>query len=99
MKTLSAVWHNGQVVLNGPAEWPEGCRLIVQENQLHGFDFMTEDEQNDDPHAIQRWIDDLQSTPAFTEEPAEQAARLDWNQRMRRFNIEAVRKQFEAEGQ
>ncbi len=89
MKTLSAVWHNGQVVHDGQADWPEGCRLVVQENQLHGFEFMTEDEQNDDPHAIQRWIDDLRSTPEIAEEPAEQAARLDWNRRMRLFNIEA----------
>lgn len=58
---------------------------------------MTEDEQSDDPQAIQQWIDDLRSTPDVAEEPDELTARLAWEQQTRRFNIGAVRKQFEAE--
>jgi hypothetical protein len=28
-KPLAATWKNGQVVLDEPADWPEGCRLQV----------------------------------------------------------------------
>ncbi len=28
--TLTGTWKNGQVVLDGPADWPEGCRVIVE---------------------------------------------------------------------
>ena len=58
MKALSAIWHNGQVVLDGRADWPEGCRLVVQENPRHGFEFMTEDEQSDDPRSIPEVAED-----------------------------------------
>ena len=97
MKTLSAIWLNGQVVLEGQADWPDGSRLVVQEDPSHGFEFKTEDEQSDDPQAIQEWIDELRSTPDIAEEPDELTARLAWEQQMRRFNIEAVRKAFESE--
>jgi hypothetical protein len=95
MKALLAIWQNGQVVLDGRADWPEGCRLIVKEDSLPDIDFMTEDEQSNDPVAIQRWIDDLRSIPALTEDPTEEAAHSAWNAEMKRFNVEAVRKQFE----
>ena len=97
MKTLSAIWQNGQVVLDGQADWPDGSRLVVRADPSHGFEFMTEEEQGDTPQAIQQWIDDLRSTPDVAEEPDERTARLAWQQEMRRFNIEAIRKQFEAE--
>ena len=96
MKALSAVWHEGQVVLDGRADWPEGCRLVVRERPAHEFEFMSEEEQSDDPRAIQQWIDELRATPVIAEDPSDESARLRWEEQMRRFNIEAVGKQFEA---
>jgi type IV secretory pathway TrbF-like protein len=61
MSALKAVWKNGQVVLSG---------LIVQEDRLPAVEFMTEADQNDDPIAIQQWIDELRATPAVPSESA-----------------------------
>ena len=47
--------------------------------------FMSEDEQGEDPVAIQRWIGDLRSMPALTEDPIEEATRKAWNAEMKRF--------------
>jgi hypothetical protein len=30
MKAVSATFKNGQIVLDEPAHWPEGCRLVVE---------------------------------------------------------------------
>jgi hypothetical protein len=28
--TLTGTWKNGQVILDGSADWPEGCRVTVE---------------------------------------------------------------------
>ena len=96
MSILKAAWLNGQVVLESHADWPEGSRLIIQEETFPEITFMTEDEQSDDPEAIQRWIDDLRSIPPMPESSASEAKRLEWDKTMAEFNVEAVRRQFES---
>ena len=61
------------------------------------FDFLTEDEQGDDPEAVQQWIDDLRRIPPMPFSPENEAESREWEEKMRQFNIEAVRKQFEAD--
>lgn len=95
MSTAKAVWRNGQVVLEGGANWPEGRRLIVQEETLEPVSFMTEEDQGDDRQAIERWIDGLRSIPPVPEDPAQEAAWQEWEKQSRLFNLEAVRRQFE----
>ena len=57
--------------------------------------FMTEDEQSDDPEMVRRWIEDLRSIPPVPDTSEQEAKRVAWEERMRVFNIEAVRQQFE----
>lgn len=95
MSIMKAIWTNGQVVLEGHADWTEGRRLVVQEEILPRPEFMTEDEQSDDPEAIQQWIDDLRAIPPVPENSVKESERQAWEEKMRLFNIEAVRKQFE----
>jgi hypothetical protein len=62
---------------------------------MAAIDFMTEDEQSDDPEEVERWVDDLRSIPPVPENPEKEAEWRAWDEKMRQFNIEAVRKQFE----
>ncbi len=59
------------------------------------IDFMTEDEQGDDPVGVQHWIGDLRSIPPAPQNDEKEAEWREWEGKMRVFNIEAVRKQFE----
>ena len=59
MSVIKATWKNGQVLLDRPADWPDGRRLVVMEERPTEIAFMTEDEQSDDPQAIERWIAEL----------------------------------------
>ncbi|MBX9584936.1 MAG: hypothetical protein K2X87_31920 [Gemmataceae bacterium] len=95
---MTATWVNGQVVLDGRADWPEGRRLVVREDVPAGIEFMTEEEQADDPESIRQWIEDLDSIPPVPIDPAEEAAWRAWEEEMRRYNVEAVRRQFEGGG-
>jgi hypothetical protein len=56
---------------------------------------MSEDEQGDDPEAIERWIADVRAIPPLPMTPQEEAHLLAWRRRVKDFNLEAVRRQME----
>ena len=45
-KPLTGTWKGGQIVLDEPADWPEGCRVVVtpQEGQREEWLGITEEE-------------------------------------------------------
>jgi hypothetical protein len=79
-KTLTGTWKDGQVLLDEPADWPEGCRVVVIPEKSPEVYGILEEEQSDDPGAIARWLAAFDAIPPWqmsTEEEAEwQAARL-----------------------
>ena len=74
MSIMKAFWKDGEIVLEGHADWPEGCRLIVQEELPPGIILSTEDKQRNDPEAIQRWVDDVRPIPPVPENPTNAAS-------------------------
>lgn len=95
MSAVNAKWINGHVVLESDANWPEGRQLVVREALPTDIDFLTEEEQADDPESVERWINDLRSIPPLPMTPEQEAAMLAWRQRAKEFNLEAVRRQME----
>jgi hypothetical protein len=94
MNAVKAIWKNGQVVLSGSANWPEGRKLIVAEESPPVIEFMTEAQQSDDPEAIQRWIDEVAAIPPLPMTPEQELEMLTWRQKAKEFNLEAVRRQM-----
>ena len=64
MNAVKATWKNGQVVLDGRADWPEGRRLVVAEAP-----FVEDDDQPDDPDAIAQWITEFDAIPPLEMTP------------------------------
>lgn len=95
MSAVKATWKNGQIVFDGPVSWREGSRLVVREEGSAEIEFMTEEEQGDDPESIRRWIDELRAIPALPMAPEQEAELLAWRQKVKEFNVEAVRRQME----
>lgn len=95
MSAINATWKNGQIVPDGPVNWREGCRLVIHEEPSSEMAFMTEEEQGDDPEAIQRWIEDVRALPPLPMTPEQEAEMLAWRQRVKEFNLETVRRQME----
>jgi hypothetical protein len=65
-KPLTGTWRNGRILLDQPADWPEGCRVVVtpgeSPEEIHG---MTEEEQSDDPEVIARWVAEFDAIPPW----------------------------------
>jgi len=95
MSGIKATWKNGQVVLDSPAGWPEGRRLVILEAPPADIEFMTEEDQTDDPAAVQEWIDELRAVPPLPLTPQQEAELLTWRQKVKEYNLQAVRRQME----
>jgi hypothetical protein len=56
---------------------------------------MTEEEQRDDPEAVQSWIEELRAIPPLPMTPEQEEELLAWRQKVKDFNLDAVRRQME----
>ena len=100
MTTVRAVIHDRRIEVPAPEDLPDGTEVVLVigtdiGDEMAAIDFMTEDEQSDDPEVVEQWVDDLQSIPPVPENAEKEAEWRAWDETMRQFNIEAVRKQFE----
>ena len=101
MAMIRAHWNQGRVVLDQPASWAEGSRLVVlqaDESCLkvgpEDLVFMTEEEQGDDLESIAHWIADCDAIPPLEMTPEEEAAIWAWQKKVGDYTIEAVRQQW-----
>jgi hypothetical protein len=78
MNAVKGTVQNGQIVLDHPAELPEGCRVIVEPITEESFGTREEDWE-DTPEAVAAWLkwyDSLEPLQGSPQEEAEwQAAR------------------------
>ncbi|HEY3968787.1 MAG TPA: hypothetical protein VGM05_29835 [Planctomycetaceae bacterium] len=70
---MRATWKNGQIVPDGPVNWPDGCRLTIDPEPCLTFAGMTEDEQGEDAESIARWIAAFDALPPLQMTPEEEA--------------------------
>lgn len=98
MTTIKTVIRNRRVEAPAPDELPDGTEveLIINAKPMlpFGIEFMTEAEQGDDPQSIQQWREALHSLPSVPDELKRECEPTTWDEQMRQFNLEAMRKQF-----
>jgi hypothetical protein len=57
VNAIRATWQNGQIVPDGPVDWPEGGRLRIEPDTPPTG--VTEEEWSDSPEAVAEcWVDD-----------------------------------------
>ncbi len=71
--TLTGTWKNGQIILDGPADWPDGCRVVVIPECMPDLLGTTGDEQADDPESLARWLAAFDAIPPLKMTPEEEA--------------------------
>ena len=101
MTAIHGHWQEGRVVLDQPATWAEGSRLIVcdfnempsaaNDDEVGG---MTEVEQGDDPESIARWLVEFDSIPPMEMSAEEEAAMWSWQKEVGDYTVNAVREQW-----
>lgn len=101
MNAVEATVQNRRIEVPAPDELPDGTKVMVDVtpvpvgNRLENVDFMTEEEQSDDPEAIERWIAELEALPGIRMTPEEEAEMLAWRKKEKEFNLEAARREME----
>jgi hypothetical protein len=84
-KTLTGTWKDGQILLDEPADWPEGCRVVVTPQEAERGEWLgiTEEEWPRTPEALADWMKWLDSIEPIEMTPEEEADRLAWRQKIR----------------
>ena len=73
MKTIAAVWKNGQIVPTQPIDWPDGTSLRIQPIEDPHPEPAEDDLWNDDPGAIARRIAFYEALPPWRMSASEEA--------------------------
>ena len=96
MTVIRSVVKNGRLDLATPADWPEGCEVLIEPlpacAEKIGLD---ESEWQDDATGLADWEAWLKTLEPLEFTPAEEAAFARFEEEMRRYNLEAVRRQME----
>ena len=103
MNAIKTTVQNRRIDVPAPDDLPDGTKVMVDVtplpagNRLADVDFMTEDEQSDDPEAIERWIAELHALPGITMTAEEETEMVAWRKKEKEFNLEAARREMEKE--
>jgi hypothetical protein len=54
--SLTGIWQSGQIVLDGVADWPDGCRVLIEPLSMEGSLGLSEEQWRDSPEAVAEWI-------------------------------------------
>ena len=96
MNAIKATIRNGRLEVDVPADWPEGGEVTIPPpehlKQPFGLD---ESEWRDDAEALADWAVWLKTIEPFEFTPGELAERSAFDEKMRQFNLEAVRVQMQ----
>ncbi len=96
MTAIKAIVKNGRIELATPPDWPEGCAVIVEPLQVPSEKVgLDESEWRDDPASLADWDHWIKTFQPLEFTPEEKAAFARFQEEMRRFNREAVRRQME----
>ena len=96
MNAIRGFVKNGRISLDAPPEWPEGCAILVEPIptpiEKIGID---ESEWRDDLASLSDWEAWIKTIEPLEFTPEEQAAFARFDEAIRQYNVEAVRRQME----
>jgi hypothetical protein len=96
MPVITGTIHGGQIVPDAPLDLPEGTRVEITPRQLSGGKIGLDPlEWRDDAEALADWGTWIKTFEPLEFTPDEEAELSRFREEMRRFNIEAVRRQME----
>jgi len=96
MTTIKGTWTDGAIVLDEPADWPEGCRVIIEpvpENEPIGI---REEDWPDTPEGIAEWLRWYDSLEPLEMTPDEEADLAAWREKVRQHTSAKMDRRAEA---
>jgi hypothetical protein len=83
MNSVCGTFKNGQIVLDGPADWPEGCRLRIIADSGETIDTETPET----PEQIEEWLRWYHALEPLEFTPEEEANLTAWRQQKKELDI------------
>src|SRR4051794_18638416 len=97
MNAIQSIVKNGRVEVATPPDWPEGCAVLIEPLSAAGDKLgLDESEWRDDPASLADWEAWIKTIEPLEFTPDEEEAFARFDEAMRRYNLEAVRRQMEA---
>ncbi len=95
-KILTGTWKDGRILLDTPADWPEGCKLQVlpiggPSEQIG----IPDDQWPRDPQGIAELLERMDQIEPFEMTPEEEADLLAWRQKLREYELANYGKRIE----
>src|SRR5262245_54922457 len=88
MDAIGATWKNGQIVPDGPVDWPEGCRLVIEPDLAASEPIgMREEDWSTSPEAIADWLAWYDSLEPLIVTPQEEADFAAWRRKVKEYTI------------
>ena len=95
MKPMTATIQDGQIVPHERIDWPDGTEVEITPREIPGKVGLDESEWRDDPEALADWDAWIRTFEPLEFTAEEEAAHARFAEQMRRFNLEAVRRQMQ----
>jgi hypothetical protein len=73
MNVIHGTWKNGQILLDEPADWPEGCRVVIEPAARETSIGIPEEEWPTDPEGIARLLAQMDAIEPLLMTPQEEA--------------------------
>ncbi len=87
MTTIEATFKGGQIILDCPADWPDGCRLRIEPILTDQLNPGTETDKPETPEEIEEWLRWYHSLEPLEFTPEEEADRAAWRQKVKDYEV------------
>ena len=91
MNAIMGTWKSGKIVLDSPANWPDGCRVLVEPEVASTI------EPSENPETIEKWLAEFDAIPPFEMTPEEEAHWIADRQAIKDYSLEKMKKQTEGD--
>ena len=88
MQSIRATWKNGRIVPDVPVDWPEGCRLMIEPENVGTMSVGASDEDwSNSPEAVADWLAWYDSLEPLEFTPEEQADLAERRHKIKEYTI------------
>ena len=85
MTSITGIWQGGHIVLDGVADWPDGCRVHIEPLSMDETIGLSEKQWRDSPEAIAEWIQWYESLEPLEITVEEQADAVAWQRQVQAY--------------
>ena len=87
MSAITGTWKDGRIILDGPTDWAEGCRVLVEPVQASQSIGMREEDWTDSPEAINEWLGWYDSLEPLEITPEEESDLAVWRHELKDYEL------------